>query len=86
MIRLSVIMVVDRDNEDTFWASFDEDAIAAALPADHAHLVTAMEPPGIEFYAEADAVDGFTRALDERALQATLPTGARLQSVHVRQL
>ncbi|MEJ7826492.1 MAG: hypothetical protein WKF48_13745, partial [Solirubrobacteraceae bacterium] len=77
MAWLTVAIEIDREDEDAFWAEFDEDRMTAALPGTHAHLIWAGDPPVVEFAVEADSAEALRAAFDTGALIGSLPDGSR---------
>jgi len=77
MAWLTVAIEIDREDEDAFWAEFDEDRVTAALPGTHAHLIWAGDPPIVEVAVEADSAEALRAAFDTGALIKSLPDGSR---------
>jgi len=84
MAWLTVAMEIDREDEDAFWAEFDEVRVAAALPGRHAHLVWAGDPPVVEFAVEADSAEALRAAFDRGALIESLPVGSRPRLLSIK--
>jgi hypothetical protein len=85
MASLRAVWSIETDDEDAFWADFDENQIAASLPAWAAWLLNAHDLTEVAFHIEADSAAQFRADFDEAAFARALPVGCRVCLVQLEQ-
>jgi hypothetical protein len=85
MASLRAVWSIESDDEDAFWADFDEDRIAASLPAWAAWLLNAHDLSEVGFHIETDSAAQFRADFDEAAFARALPAGCRASLVQLEQ-
>jgi hypothetical protein len=85
MASLRAVWSIETDDEDAFWADFDEDRIAASLPVWAAWLLNANDLSEVEFHIETDSAAQFRADFDEAAFARALPVECRASLVQLEQ-
>lgn len=83
MASLRAVWSIETDDEEAFWADFDEDRIAASLPVWAAWLLNAHDLSEVAFHVETDSADQFRADFDEAAFAQALPAGCRASLVQL---